>query len=101
MIGIVLLTFSILGRIVWNATFVTNGENGTEPLFQYPRTDRVECYFSTLKDKSLPILTFSILGRIVWNATRIINNPFPVATAFSILGRIVWNATAGVRAGDA
>ena len=41
------VAFSILGRIVWNATF-----GGSLPPdagsvhFQYPRTDRVECYYT-------------------------------------------------------
>ena len=39
-------TFGILGRIVWNATPVLQIVASVGVGFQYPRTDRVECYLA-------------------------------------------------------
>ena len=84
--------FSILGRIVWNATTVGVFAKQKAIAFQYPRTDRVECYlwlrcslplayhfqyprtdrvecYQAVADVVKEYATFSILGRIVWNAT--------------------------------
>ena len=62
-------SFSILGRIVWNAT-------------------RGDALARINVDGA-----FSILGRIVWNATLTPWGAGEIRRTFSILGRIVWNAT--------
>ena len=41
------VAFSILGRIVWNATKELGVVLPTQGNFQYPWTDRVECYRRT------------------------------------------------------
>ena len=41
----------------------------TPRAFQYPRTDRVECYRTNSNRLRYLYTSFSILGRIVWNAT--------------------------------
>ena len=61
--------------------------------FQYPRTDRVECYNTAAMPDVAGTAAFSILGRIVWNATGVGVGVLVGLGAFSILGRIVWNAT--------
>ena len=49
----------------------SSGRRGLRGMpFQYPQTDRVECYRWYHTPRRLPWLPFSILRRIVWNATR-------------------------------
>ena len=45
-------SFSILGRIVWNATWPAGCYVLCHDCFQYPRTDRVECYSAYRRRRS-------------------------------------------------
>ena len=88
-----LVTFSILGRIVWNATQSQGKPLPVKATFSILGRIVWNATINQEVERWATCFPFSILGRIVWNATVLRASIADAASTFSILGRIVWNAT--------